>query len=152
MRIYACWKMNAKVISILVVYVVVLLFLQDHVSGCGGGGGGGGGGSSPPSPCTPRRQCSVSQWTSWSSCSHKCGTTGEKTRKRHETEKESCDGGCPYHFQESRQCNRDACQNGGTPTDGRCTCMPGWQGTCCESGELYIYIHPHHYMQHDQIT
>ena len=79
--------------------------------------------------------CQVSSWSPWSGCSHACGTTGVQTRARSKTRTESCGGTCPYHLSESRPCNRNACKNGGSPTSGRCSCTPGWTGTCCEIGK-----------------
>ena len=125
--------MNLKALKFMLVYFVVLLLLQDLVSGLFWDRRRR---SPPPPPPCPRRDCSVSEWSSWSGCSHRCGTSGVQTRTRSKTETEACGGTCPYQrYQESIPCNRYACKNGGTPIPGRCTCMPGWTGTCCESGE-----------------
>ena len=92
---------------------------------------------SPP-PCQPKT-CSVSQWTGWSKCSHKCGNSGQSTRTRRILIAATCGGSCPYHFVETRSCNRH-CPNGGTPQSGYCSCRPGFAGTCCQQGEyLYMY-------------
>ena len=123
--------MESNAVNVVLALIAVLLFLQQQVSGCGGGGGGGGGGDE--GGCTPRN-CKVSEWSSWRACSHDCGTTGVQTRTRYKTETESSCGTCPQ-LEESRPCNRDECQNGGTPIVGECSCMPGWTGTCCESGK-----------------
>ena len=88
---------------------------------------------SPP-PCVPR-DCSVSQWNSWSACSHQCGTSGNQRRTRTKTVQQTCNGRCPYVFNEVRACNRDNCKNLGTPTSSGCSCRPGFKGICCESGK-----------------
>ena len=88
-----------------------------------------------PPPCSPRN-CQVSSWTSWSACSHRCGTSGSQKRTRSQTAPASCRGSCPYHFSETRACNRHRCQNGGTPYSKGCYCRPGFQGTCCERGKF----------------
>ncbi|PFX19966.1 Versican core protein [Stylophora pistillata] len=85
---------------------------------------------SPP-PCGARN-CQVSSWTSWSSCSHRCGTSGTQRRTRTKTVVEACGGSCPYRLDEVQACNRDQCKNGGTPYASGCRCRPGYQGTCCE--------------------
>ena len=93
---------------------------------------------SPP-PCN----CQVGSWTSWSSCSHQCGTSGTQQRTRGVTQGASCGSTCPYHLRESQACNRDNCRFGGTPHSSGCSCRPGYGGTCCEHGEsrfIIIYI------------
>ncbi|XP_078343053.1 coadhesin-like [Oculina patagonica] len=86
--------------------------------------------SSPP-PCSPRT-CQVSYWSTWSPCTHQCGTSGTQTRTRTKTVLAACGGSCPYHLSEIRSCNTDKCQNSGTPTSNGCSCPPGYNGTCCE--------------------
>ena len=81
--------------------------------------------------CQPA-SCQISTWSLWNGCSHACGTTGVQTRTRYKTRTESCGGTCLYPLSEYRACNRNACKNGGSPTTGRCSCTPGWTGTCCE--------------------
>lgn len=88
---------------------------------------------SPP-PCSPRA-CQVSSWSTWSPCTHQCGTSGTQTRTRTKTVVEACGGSCP-HTSEMRSCNRDKCQNSGTLTSNGCSCLPGYNGTCCEIGKL----------------
>ena len=88
-----------------------------------------------PPPCSPVN-CLVSSWTSWSSCSHQCGTSGTQRRTRWKTQTASCGGTeCFYSPQQTRACNRDTCQNGGTPRSSGCSCRPGYWGTCCDQGE-----------------
>ena len=87
---------------------------------------------SPP-PCSARN-CVVSQWGSWGLCSHQCGTNGVQSRTRSQTSAAACGGTCPYHLSETRACNRNNCQNGGTPRNSDCSCRPGYSGTCCEGG------------------
>ncbi|CAB3978726.1 extracellular matrix A-like [Paramuricea clavata] len=117
--------MRLKAVNIVLVYILVLSYLQDKVSGCGGGGGGGGGCSAT--------NCEWSSWSSWSTCNHRCGSTGEQTQTRSKTVQEDCGGSCSGSSANSRSCNRNACQNGGNPIPGRCSCLSGWTGTCCES-------------------
>ena len=91
---------------------------------------------SPP-PCSAVN-CQVGSWTSWSSCSHQCGTSGTQTRTRQQTQAASCGGTCPYTLRETQACNRGNCQNGGAPHSGGCSCRAGYGGTCCEQGEYKL--------------
>ena len=91
---------------------------------------------SPP-PCSAVN-CQVGSWTSWSSCSHQCGTSGTQTRTQQQVQAASCSGTCPYNTYESRVCNRDNCRNGGTPHSSGCSCRAGYRGTCCEQGESWL--------------
>ena len=54
------------------------------------------------------RHCSVSSWSSWSSCTRPCGW-GSTTRARRITVSQSCGGGCPYHLRETKRCNTHCC-------------------------------------------
>ncbi|CAH3145033.1 unnamed protein product, partial [Porites lobata] len=83
-----------------------------------------------PPPCRAVN-CVVSSWTGWSFCSHQCGTSGTQARTRQQTHATSCGGTCPYHLRETRACNRDRCQHGGTPQNYGCSCRAGYGGTCC---------------------
>lgn len=87
-----------------------------------------------PPPCSARN-CAVSSWSSWGACSHQCGTSGSQRRTRTQTSPAACGGTCPYHFSETRACNRDKCQYGGTPHGSGCHCRTGYAGTCCERGK-----------------
>jgi len=89
-------------------------------------------------PSCRAEYCRVGSWTSWSSCSHQCGTSGEQTRTRQLLQAASCGGFCSYNMYESRACNRDNCQNGGTPHRGGCSCRAGYGGTCCDQGESSV--------------
>ena len=91
-----------------------------------------------PPPC-PARNCQVGSWSSWSACSHQCGTRGTQRRSRSKTVVEACGGTCHYPLDQNRACNRDACKNSGTPHSSGCSCRPGYRGTCCESGKLKNY-------------
>ena len=52
--------------------------------------------------------CQVGGWTSWSSCSHQCGTSGTQARTRQQTRAASCGGTRPYHLREMHvACNRE---------------------------------------------
>ncbi|XP_032233414.2 uncharacterized protein LOC5508728 isoform X2 [Nematostella vectensis] len=84
-----------------------------------------------PPPCTAKN-CIVSGWSLYSSCTHHCGNSGTQTRTRRVTRAQECGGTCPYHLSETIACNRDACRNGGTPANGYCRCRVGYRGTCCE--------------------
>ena len=75
--------------------------------------------------------CQVGSWTSWSACSHLCGTSGTRQRTRAVTQAASCGGTCPYSLGETQACNRDSCQYGGTPHRSGCRCRAGYGGTCC---------------------
>ena len=54
----------------------------------------------------PRRDCEVSYWSSWSSCSaNSCGQRGHQSRSRMITSHSSCGGtACPSSLDETRQC------------------------------------------------
>ena len=113
--------------TLLITAVLLILLAYDVTEGCPRRRR-----RSPP-PCQ-RFDCQVSSWRSWSSCSQQCGTSGIKSRSRYKTQNAQCGGSCPYHFSESRPCNRDACRHGGTPWSRGCRCPAGWAGTCCENG------------------
>lgn len=81
--------------------------------------------SSPPCSAV---NCLVDSWTSWSSCSHQCGTSGTRERTRQQTRVASCGGTCPYELRQTEACNRDSCQNGGTPHSSGCSCRTGYGG------------------------
>ena len=87
-----------------------------------------------PPPCSAVN-CQVGSWTSWSSCSRQCGTSGTQARTRPLQVAASCGGTCHYNLLETQACNRDNCQNGGTSHSGGCSCRVGYGGTCCEHGE-----------------
>ena len=56
----------------------------------------------------PTTNCSVSNWSGWSSCSRSCGSSGTQGRARSVTRAQTCGGSC-YHLTESRACNRRCC-------------------------------------------
>ena len=89
---------------------------------------------SPP-PCQAVN-CLVGSWSSWSTCSYGCGTSGTQVRTRQVTRSQSCGGTCHYHFSESQACNRGNCRHGGTPHSSGCSCRTGYGGQCCDRGEL----------------
>ena len=128
--------MELKAVNVVFIYIVVLSFLQNQVSGCGGGGGGGGGGDGggDGGGCTAVH-CKVSSWSEWEGCSHECGTTGVDKRTRYKTQNENGCGSCTHQLEESKPCNRYVCKHGGTPIPGRCSCVQGRTGTCCGSGK-----------------
>lgn len=92
--------------------------------------------SRPSRPSCSPRKCQVCPWSEWSACSHQCGTSGTQTRTRIKTVIEACGGYCPYHLKEIRSCNRDKCQNSGTPLSHGCSCPPGYSGKCCEIAKI----------------
>ncbi|CAB3984855.1 extracellular matrix A-like [Paramuricea clavata] len=117
--------MKVKTMNIVLVYIVILSFQQDQVSGWRR--------RRRRRSCSPVN-CQWGSWSSWSVCSHRCGSAGVQTRTRSIRQSASCGGSsCSGLSSYSRPCNRGACHNGGTPVYGRCYCTPGWTGTCCES-------------------
>jgi hypothetical protein len=89
-------------------------------------------------PCSPKN-CQVSSWTRWSTCSRKCDQSGFSQRVRQKTVLERCGGRCLFHLTERRVCN--PCSNGGTRTsNGRCICVSGYTGTCCERSEYIVLL------------
>ena len=86
-------------------------------------------------PCRPRA-CQVSSWSEWSPCTHQCGTIGKQKRTRTRTVLESCGGSCPFVLIQTRWCKRLNCHNSGTPTGKGHSCQPGYDGICCEIGNL----------------
>ncbi|CAH3034508.1 unnamed protein product, partial [Pocillopora meandrina] len=93
----------------------------------------------PPPPCVPRN-CVVSHWSNYGSCSYPCGTGGVqwKTRywrSRHVTISQNHCGSCSYHMRESKRCNIGLCANYGRPHSSGCYCRLGYTGTCCRAGE-----------------
>ena len=50
----------------------------------------------------------------------------------------------PIHLSDYNLCRITPCQNGGTcvnagPNQYRCDCIPGYNGTNCEYGTLFLY-------------
>lgn len=88
-----------------------------------------------------KRDCSLSSWSKWSSCSQPCGTEGLQIRFRRVTRAPKCGGSCGSLTQ-TRQCNRE-CPNGGTPNHLWCNCKAGYSGRCCTGGkQYYSFIRP----------
>ena len=87
-----------------------------------------------------KRDCTLSSWSKWSSCSQPCGTEGMQIRFRRVTRSAKCGGSC-WSLTQTRQCNRE-CPNGGTPDHLRCNCKTGYSGRCCTEGKKYYSIHP----------
>lgn len=122
--------MNSKNAKILLVYIVASSFLPYKANCCRRRRHAG------ARPCS-RVNCRLSQWSSWSSCSHRCGTSGTQTRSRYKIRHESCGGSCSVFLLENRRCNRGGkyCNEyRGWPVYGRCSCYSGWRGTCCSYG------------------
>ena len=88
-------------------------------------------------PCAGSRDCSVSSWSGWGSCSWPCGLSGVKRRSRYVTISAVKCGNCPYSLRQTATCNREAwrCLHGSTRNSRGCTCRPGWTGTCCGTGK-----------------
>mgnify|MGYP001798403642 FL=1 len=87
----------------------------------------------PGASCRPRKNCRLSKWCSWSSCSATCGPNGVRVRTRHIIEKARCGGRCGV-LRQLRRCNR-RCLNRGYIRYGRCRCRKGYNGFCCEGSE-----------------
>ncbi|CAH1245436.1 SCUBE1 [Branchiostoma lanceolatum] len=84
-------------------------------------------------PPPPRPVHCVWVWGGWSSCSAQCGNSGVMTRSRTITQHAAHGGsGCSGPSSETQPCNR-FCHNGGTPAGSRCSCQPGYTGTCCST-------------------
>lgn len=84
-----------------------------------------------------KRDCSLTSWSKWSSCSQPCGDEGLQIRYRQVTRSAKCGGSCGPLTQ-TRPCNRE-CPNGGTPDHLRCNCKPGYSGRCCTGGRQYYF-------------
>lgn len=86
-----------------------------------------------------RRDCAVSNWSTWGHCDHNCGSTGVRSRSRRVVRPARCGGNpCPAP-KEVEACNRK-CSNGGIPQPGHCKCLPGFTGKCCEHGKnIFVY-------------
>lgn len=99
--------------------------------------------SSVPQPpaCIPR-QCTISSWTSWKSCSCPCGYACQKTRQRWIVTVQNSCGSCPYSFSQSKSCNKNRCLNRGRELSYGCSCRRGWTGTCCKDGECKVQFNP----------
>ena len=91
----------------------------------------------PVDPCAGSRDCSVSSWSGWSSCSLPCGFWGVKRRSRYITSSAVNCGTCNYNLHDTEACNREAwrCLHGSFRAFRGCTCRPGWTNTCCGTGK-----------------
>lgn len=118
------WK-----VKFLAVALLLLVFVLEVDSR------GRGGGRRRTPPCRPRA-CQVSSWSEWSPCTHQCGTIGKQKRTRTRTVLESCGGSCRFALIQTRWCKRVDCQNSGTSTGKVHSCQPGYNGMCCETGNL----------------
>ena len=85
---------------------IVIVFSSSNA--CSGGSSSGGGGDSGGGGGCSAVDCTVSSWSSWSSCSRTCGS-GVKTRTRTKTRSASCGGTCPYDFTDTKRCNSNCC-------------------------------------------
>ena len=84
--------------------------------------------------------CAVSGWSTWSSCSHSCGSSGTQNRQRHVTRVQSCGGTC-YHLTESRTCNRVCCPlNCGWSWSNWGSCVGCGRGT--KSRSVVVSVNP----------
>ena len=93
--------------------------------------------SPPPDPCAGSKDCTVSSWSGWSSCSWPCGLSGVKRRSRSVINQAVNCGSCPHSLSEKVSCNTDSslCLHESTPANDGCSCRSGWTGTCCGDGK-----------------
>ena len=96
----------------------------------------------PPPPCVPRN-CVVSHWSNYGSCSYPCGTGGVQWKTRYVKKAQSCGGQCPYHLRESKACNVGLCANHGRPHSTGCSCRAGYTGKCCHNGKYFTILAQH---------
>lgn len=75
--------------------------------------------------------CQLSSWSTWSACSVACG--GSQTSTRRIVTNEQCGGKpCNSTLSKRRPCNLTHCLNQGALEDGKCSCSPGYYGSCCQ--------------------
>ena len=96
----------------------------------------------PPPPCVPRN-CVVSHWSNYGSCSYPCGTGGVQWKTRYVKKAQSCGGQCPYHLREAKACNVGLCANHGRPHSTGCSCRAGYTGKCCHNGKYLTILAQH---------
>lgn len=78
--------------------------------------------------------CVLSIWTSWSECSVSCGG-GSQARYRSILTQPECNGKqCDQELVQHQQCNENCIH--GLMRDGSCSCEEGWNGTCCNYGNI----------------
>ncbi|XP_033111531.1 spondin-1-like [Anneissia japonica] len=78
------------------------------------------------------KDCKMSQWSDWSTCSRECGYLGTTFRTRNIDQTPECGGSvCTSSLTEQQPCNR-ICYNSGRIEDGICKCPSGYSGQCCE--------------------
>jgi len=56
------------------------------------------------------RDCTVTEWLPWSTCTQSCGTGGMTYRQRHVKHPAAHGGSCDKHFDEDAECNRVSCK------------------------------------------
>ena len=77
--------------------------------------------------------CRWSSWSTWNTCTHKCGNAGMQSRSRYITNSGGWFGSnCIGDKTDERSCNR-GCVYGGTPRYGYCDCSDDYWGLCCEN-------------------
>ena len=75
--------------------------------------------------------CQLSSWSAWSACSVACG--GSQTSTRYIVTNEQCGGTpCNSNLSKRRPCNLTQCLNQGTLVKEKCSCPPGYYGSCCQ--------------------
>ena len=80
-----------------------------------------------------KRDCQLSSWSPWSTCSTRCGVSGVESSSRYKVITEQCGGYCPSILNKTRPCFELSCLNGGRLNhNGTCSCADGYSGECCE--------------------
>lgn len=82
-----------------------------------------------------KKNCVPGEWSTWSPCSRSCGPHGQSSIRRGIKMPAQCGGTCLVTTVGAKACNR-FCLHGGTLIRSSCHCKAGYDGECCEKGEL----------------